>query len=213
MSNETAYLKEIAQNTSEIAQNTLPGGDGGGEGAATEATLSEVRDALGTKEDETANSLFDYSGRADWSFVSLLRGIFNKLEYLINGYVTLFVNIAYPVQTYPASNPVTDFSGTIESPNVSFEAIENPNHKWLLLQNLGKLNSETGLYEGDLWINIGYPYDSNLGQYVSPVASTEHGSYRLKPGDTLNFQGSIIPFGKVALLGTIAGLQYTLKKA
>lgn len=192
------------------------GGDGssnGSGGSDSSPTIEEIKTAVGAKEDETADSLSGYAGRSDWGIVSLLRGIFGKLEYALNGYVGFFVNVTNSVQTYPANSLLTDFSGTIQNPNISFVAIEYPNHKWLLLQNLGRLNLETGLYEGDLWVNIDLIESQNLGEYLDPVANVGPGSYQLKPGEKLTFQGSVIPYGRVALLGTIAGIGYTLKKA
>lgn len=189
------------------------GGDTGGGDAS--AAMDEIKDAVGSKGDQTAHSLSGYYGFTPWSIVSLIRGIFSKLELITNGYISFFTNavITSPVQTYPVSNSLTDFSGVIQNPNESFIAVENPNRRWLLLQNIGKIDPQTGLYEGDLWVNIGFVYDPNSGTYNIPSATVGHKSYRLRPGETMNFEGSVLPYGGISLLGTIAGIEYTLKVA
>lgn len=191
--------------------NSSPGGTSGG--AYNSAFLEEIKTAIGSKHDQTAFSISSYYSSNSYSLVSLIRGIFSYLASIMNGYSSIFVRTATPVHITPLIANIYDHSGTVENENTSFIAIHSPSRNWLMVQNLGVFNPEKKIYEGDLWINIGYEYDPDTYYTAYGIKATAGpGSYKLSPGATLSLEGSSSPFGVVALLGTIEGIKYTLKE-
>lgn len=180
-------------------------GVGGSSGSDGSTAVQEINTALGTKDDNTATYLVGgYNNPASWSLVSLLRGLFSRFDQLLNGYGT-FRTVS---DAYRAS--FEDRSGTVDNPNVSFQ-VQNSSlsRRYLLIQNHGKFNNATGQYEGDLWINIG---SSLFNPDFPDAANIGAGSFRLFPGATFSAENNTIPFGYIFLLGTIAGIQYTIKE-
>lgn len=179
---------------------------GGGNGNGGDSpTIEEIKAAVGSSVDGTTYALNEDGVERNWSIVSLLRGLFNQLSVLVSGYVTLFVQIVGTVSISSASDYVVDYSGVIENTAIPLRKGSSTNRKFLFIQNLGKYNSSTGLYEGDLWINF-----APSGSFEVIISGP--GCYRLSPGSSISFDGVTVPGGDILISANMVGIEYTMKE-
>lgn len=195
--------------------NSSGGGSGGAGGSDASggnqeeqlAVLEELSTAIGTPTSPVANpnQLQDSYGLSfNWNINSLLR-LVNSLVANINGYVQfIYFQLNNGVTIKLRANYLIDFSGIIEEANVSLNIFRNLppeitytisgiNEGYLIIQNLPIEPL------GNLWINIDNP------------AAIAPGSIFIEPGQSLTRDLGSLNNENIFVLGTTAGMSYTIK--
>lgn len=170
-------------------------------------SIRDLELAIGETNSPVANpnQLQDSYGLSfDWNINSLLRIVASLLANINNYIQVIYSQITNGLTIRPLANYLVDFSGIIEEENVSLNIFRNlpPGTTYTLAgANIGYLIIQNLPIEplGNLWINIDNP------------AAIAPGSIFVEPGQALTRDLGALAHENIFILGTTAGMSYTIK--
>lgn len=157
--------------------------------AANQQILSEQIGALDSPTANPSQLTDSYGQNFFHSLNSLLRGILTTLSDFVNSFSDRIFNVQGQTIYY-----IADSSGIIATAGELINKGQVFPLKYLLIQNLPIAP------EGNLWIN--FDADASVGA----------GSIVLAPGESFISEGVSALGSQLYLLGTVQGMQYTLKR-